>query len=83
LLDAGAADAAGSTDEDVAVSGELAGGVLPPHATRGPAAAATAKSTTIAMLFMMFSPWRGGKKGVTSRVMPELQSLRQLRVDVL
>jgi hypothetical protein len=56
LLEAGAADVAGSTDDDVAVSGELAGGVLPPHATRGPAAAVTARSTTIAMLFMMFSP---------------------------
>jgi hypothetical protein len=57
LLEAGAADVAGSTDDDVAVSGELAGGgLLPPHATRGPAAAVTARSTTIAMLFMMFSP---------------------------
>jgi hypothetical protein len=58
LLDAGAAaDVAGSTDEDVAGSGELAGGVLlPPQATTKPAAAVTARSTTSAMLFMIFSP---------------------------
>jgi hypothetical protein len=68
----GAADVAGSTDADVDGSGELAGGVLPPHATTKPVATVTARSTTSAILFMMFSPWRGGcREGVTSGLMPE------------
>jgi hypothetical protein len=55
LLDAGAADVAGSTE--VALSGELGGGeLLPPHATRTPAAVMTARSATITMFFMMVSP---------------------------
>jgi hypothetical protein len=70
-LDAGAADdeSMGAADAELAVvSGEAAGGVLPPHATSAPTDAMAARSATTTMFFMIV--FSSGPERGTGRVAP-------------
>jgi hypothetical protein len=85
--DDGAADESAGAADPAALaallSGELAGGVLPPHATSAPTDAATARSATIAIFFMfVFSsgvPSQVEDAALYASVMPESSITRRTR----
>jgi hypothetical protein len=76
--DGAADDSAGAAALLALLSGEFAGGELPPHATSAPTDVTAARSATIPIFFMIvFSSSESRAKSRTRLLMPQLRMSRQ------